>query len=98
VTRYIADLRTPVYDERQAAVIDWALRAAAERVWAVGRVTYHHGEYLPTERRFLAWFNAENESLIRRVTDTAQLVGVLVSEVIALGEGPDGADGFDRST
>jgi hypothetical protein len=61
-------------------------------------VTYHHGEFLPTERRFLAWFNAEDESLIRRVTDTAQLVGVLVSEVIALGEGPDVTDSFDRGT
>jgi hypothetical protein len=84
LTRFLANLRTSVYDRREANVIDWAIRAATERIGADGRVSYDHGEYLPSERRFLAWFDADDGSLIQQVTDTAQLVGVIVSEVIAL--------------
>jgi hypothetical protein len=95
--RFLANLRAAVYDEREAAVIDWAIRAATERIGAHGRVSYDHGEYLPSERCFLAWFDADDASLIQQVAETAQLVGVVVSEVIALDEGPGAADSSVRA-
>jgi hypothetical protein len=97
LTRFLANIRAAVYDEHEAAVIDWAIRAATERIGADGRVSYDHGEYLPSERRFLAWFDADDASLIQQVAETAQLVGVVVSEVIALDEGPGAADSFARA-
>lgn len=78
-------------------MIDWAVRTASRRVRRIGRIEYERGEFLPNDRRFLAWFDAESPELVRRVTETAQLADVTVTEVFALEDDGDDPGDSDRA-
>ena len=90
--RYVVEVPRGVYDAEQAETVEWILRMAATRISSTSPVTYLRAEFLPSEERVLAWFDAADGDVVRRVAETAQVHGVAVSETISL-EGIGGGEG-----